>query len=134
LLLLCVLLIVWSPVQLGLVVSNTLAALPVRGATLGLLLVARVVVAAFGIAAGLALLTRRAPALMLARTSLVATAAADLFAYLTPYLVTAPRAMNGSTPPRALATRRCGSRICNDRNACGTRSNDGLVDRLTTTS
>lgn len=85
LLALCVLLGVWGPVELSLVASAALGALPVRGTSLGLLLMIRVGVAAFGLAAGIALFGRRPAALPLARASLVLSTATDVFVYATPY-------------------------------------------------
>ena len=85
LLLLCGLLIVWQPVSLGLVASTALDKLPVRGLPLALVLALRLIVVAFGIAAGIALLGRRAAAVTLAKTSLLASAATDAFVYTTPY-------------------------------------------------
>ncbi len=85
LLVLCVLLLVWGPIELALVASSALAALPVRGLPLGLLIVARVFVAALGLAAGLALAMRSGAAVALARTALVLSAATDTLVWLTPY-------------------------------------------------
>ena len=85
LLLLCLSLVAWGPIELGLVGSSALAALPFRGLPLGLLLVVRVFVAAFGLAAGLALLTRSGPALPMARASLILTGVTNVFVYATPY-------------------------------------------------
>src|SRR5437879_5573393 len=85
LLLLCLLLLIWQPLSLGLVASSALNSLALRGAPLALLLAARVVVAGLGIAAGLALVNRRAGAVAMAKASLAAAAAADLLTYLTPY-------------------------------------------------
>ena len=53
---LCFLLIVYQPFSLALDASSALDALPIRGLTLGLVLGARLIVAAVGVAAGLALL------------------------------------------------------------------------------
>jgi len=86
LLVLCVGLLVWQPVSLALGAAGTLGALAVRGAPAGLALAARLVVAAVGIAAGLALVDRRAGAVTLARSALVLSAAMDLWIYATPYL------------------------------------------------
>jgi hypothetical protein len=85
LLLLCLLLLVWQPVSLGLVASSVLGALTIRGLPLALVLMARVLVAAVGIAAGLALLGRRAGAVTLAKVSLAVSAATDVFVYTTPF-------------------------------------------------
>lgn len=82
---LCALLLAWQPLSLGVTASSALAALPVRGWPLGLVLLMRVGVAAVGIAAGLALVARRPAAVAMAKTSLVLSAASDLFVYLTPY-------------------------------------------------
>ena len=60
-------------------------ALAVRGLPLALVLMMRVLVAAFGIAAGLALLGRRAGAVTMAKVSLAASAATDVFVHTTPF-------------------------------------------------
>jgi len=96
LLVLCVLLLVWQPISLGLVASSVLDALVVRGLPLALVLVVRVVVTAIGIAAGLALLGRRPAAVPMAKASLVASAATDVFVYTTPYFPN--NRMPGDTP------------------------------------
>jgi len=96
LLLLCVLLLVWQPVSLGLVASSVLDALAIRGLPLALVLVARVLAAALGIAAGLALLRRLPAAVALAKLSLVVSAAVDLFVYTTGYFPS--NRMPGDTP------------------------------------
>ena len=85
LLLLCLLLLAWQPISLGLIASSVLGALAIRGLPLALVLVTRVLVAAFGIAAGLALLGRRAGAVTLAKASLAASAVTDVFVYTTPF-------------------------------------------------
>jgi len=82
---LCFLLIVYQPISLALDASSALDALPIRGLTLGLVLCARLIVAAVGVAAGLALLGRRPAAVAFAKGSLVLSAAMDLFVYATPY-------------------------------------------------
>jgi hypothetical protein len=83
--LLCLLLVVWQPLSLGLTASSVLDALPVRGVPLAIVLVVRILVAGLGIAAGLALIGRRPGAVALAKVSLTVSAATDLFVYLTPY-------------------------------------------------
>ena len=85
LLVLCVLLLLWQPLSLGLVASSVLDDLALRGLPLALVILLRVVVAAFGIAAGLALLNRRPGAVAMAKASLIASAATDVFVYATPY-------------------------------------------------
>lgn len=83
--LLCRVLIIWQPLSLALIASSTLNSLSVRGVSLGLVLIGRLLVAAFGVAAGLALWRRRPAALALAKASLLLSAAADVFVYTTPY-------------------------------------------------
>jgi uncharacterized membrane protein len=85
LLVLCALLLVWHPLSLGLTASSVLDRLPVRGLPFALVLMLRLLVTALGIAAGLALLARRGAAVALAKTALIASAATDLFVYLTPF-------------------------------------------------
>ena len=78
-------LIVWGPLELAVVTANALAALSVRGPALAAVIVLRLLVAAFGIAAGLALATRGGrAAVAMARLSLVLSAAVDTLVYLTP--------------------------------------------------
>jgi hypothetical protein len=83
--LLCRVLVLWQPLSLGLVASSALNSLSVRGLPLALVILGRVAVAAFGVAAGLALWRRRPGAVALARTSLLLSAGADVFVYATPY-------------------------------------------------
>jgi hypothetical protein len=85
LLLLCLLLMVWQPVSVGLTASGVLASIALGGFPLVLVLMLRLLVTAFGVAAGLALFSFRAGAVTLARVALLASAATDLFVYLTPY-------------------------------------------------
>lgn len=85
LLVLCALLLVWQPLSLGLIASSVVDSLIVRGLPVALVLLARLVVAGFGIAAGLALAARRESAVALAKASLVLSAAMDVFVYVTPY-------------------------------------------------
>jgi hypothetical protein len=85
LLVLVLLLLVWQPLSLGLVASGVLRSLALRGLPLALILILRLVVVAFGIAAGLALLGRRAAAVTLAKGSMLASAATDVLVYATPF-------------------------------------------------
>jgi hypothetical protein len=85
LLVLCMLLLVWQPISLGLAASSALDALAFRGLPLALVLVVRLLVAALGIGAGLALLARRGAAVAMAKTALLASAFTDLLVYTTPY-------------------------------------------------
>jgi hypothetical protein len=82
---LCFLLIVWQPISFGLVASGLLNRLVIRGWPFALVLTLRVVVTAFGIAAGLALLGRHPAAVSMATASLVASAVTDVFVYTTSY-------------------------------------------------
>ena len=96
LLVLCALLLVWGPISFGLVASNALPALSVRGLPLALILATRVIVTAFGIAAGIALITRQGPAVTMAKVALVLSGATDLVVYGTPYFPS--NRMPGDTP------------------------------------
>lgn len=85
LIVLCLLLIVWQPVIVGLSAARVVDSLAFRGLPAALVLALRLVVAALGVAAGLAILQLRFGALLLARVALVAAAATDVFVELTPY-------------------------------------------------
>ena len=101
LLVLCVALLVWQPLTVGITVSRLLASLAIRGIPLAVVLFTRVLVAGLGVGAGLALLGRRPSAVALARLALAASAATDFFVYLAPY-VPSNRAP-GETPLIVLA-------------------------------
>ncbi len=83
--LLCRVLVLWQPLSLALIASSALNSLSVRGVSLALVIVGRLFVAAFGVAAGLSLQRRRPAAVTMARASLVLSAVADVFVYTTPY-------------------------------------------------
>jgi len=85
LLVLCALLLVWQPLSLGLTIAGLLERLGARGAGLATILLARLVAAGLGIAAGLALSQVRPAAVSLAKTSLVVSAFVDLLVYATPF-------------------------------------------------
>ena len=85
LLLLSRLLIVWSPINVGLSAASAFNALPLRGWPLGVILVARLLVAGLGLSAGLALGGLRPSAVRLAQTALLLAAAMDIVVYTTPY-------------------------------------------------
>ena len=85
LLILCLLLLIWQPIRVGLAVSSSLGRLSILDLPAILVLVARLLVTSVGVAAGLALLGRRPAAVALAKFSLLLSAATDLFVYLTPY-------------------------------------------------
>ena len=76
---------VWQPVSVGLTASGALESIALGGFPLVLVLMLRLLVASFGVAAGLALFGLRAGAVTLARVALIASMATDLFVYLTPY-------------------------------------------------
>src|SRR5436853_2699159 len=84
LLVLCALLLVWGPVSAALLASNALSALSVRGPSLAIVLVAQTLVASLGVAAGTALLTRRGPAVTLAKAALILSTMMDVLVYATP--------------------------------------------------
>jgi hypothetical protein len=85
LLLLCLLLMVWQPLTVGLTASGALGSIAIGGLPVALVVILRLLVAGLGIAAGLALLNRRTSAVSLARAVLIVSAATDVFVYLTPY-------------------------------------------------
>ena len=82
---LCAFLLLWQPLSVGLTASATLDAVLIRGFVAIAILFLRLVVTAVGVGAGLALLGRRPGAVAFARLSLLASAATDLFVYLTSY-------------------------------------------------
>ncbi len=96
LLLLCMLLLVWQPISLGLTAAGALQALPLRGVPLALVLAARLLVTGFGIGAALAVLGRRPAGIPMLRASLVLSAGIDVFVYTTPYFPN--NRMPGDTP------------------------------------
>jgi len=85
LLLLCRVLIVLHPLSLAVTASRAFNALLVRGAPVAIVLVIRLAVVAFGVAAGRALQNLRPDGVALARAALLASAATDVFVYTTPY-------------------------------------------------
>ena len=85
LLLLCRLLVVFHPLSLAATASSALSALPVRGTAVALILILRLIVVGFGMAAGRALQSVQPGAVTLAKAALLASAATDLFGYTTPY-------------------------------------------------
>ena len=85
LLVLCVLLLVWQPINLSLTTAGRLESLSLRGPGFAVVLVARLFAAALGIAAGLSLFQRRPGAVTIAKASLVFSAAVDVLIYATPW-------------------------------------------------
>ena len=85
LLVFCALLLIWQPVSLALTMSGLVDQLSIRGAGLGIILLARLLAAALGIAAGLALFQLKPSAVPLAKASLIFSALVDIVVYATPY-------------------------------------------------
>jgi len=85
LLVFCALLLVWQPLNLGLTIAGLLDRLPMRGLGLAMILLARLLAAGLGIAAGLALFQLRPAATSIAKVSLVVSAIVDVLVYATPY-------------------------------------------------
>jgi hypothetical protein len=85
LLVLCRLLIVGHPLTLAVTAPNALNAVALRGAAVAVVLVVRLLVVAFGVAAGRALQNIRPDGVGLAKTALLLSAATDVFVYTTPY-------------------------------------------------
>jgi hypothetical protein len=85
LLVLSLTLMLWQPVSLGLSASGALEALAVRGWPLLAVIAIRVMVAGFGISAGLAIIGRHPGAIAMAKASLALSATTDVFVYTTPY-------------------------------------------------
>jgi hypothetical protein len=85
LLILCLLLMLVQPVNVGLTAARALDRLAFRGLPAVFVLLLRLLAAALGVGAGRSLLARRSGAVKLAKAALVAGAAADLVVYLTPY-------------------------------------------------
>ncbi len=85
LLVLCALLLVWQPVNLAFTMSGLVDELSMRGAGLGIILLARLMAAGLGIAAGLALFQQAPGAVVIAKASLVFSALIDIAVYATPY-------------------------------------------------
>jgi hypothetical protein len=93
---LCRMLILWHPIIYGLASASAINAIAVRGPSVAFVLVARLLVVAYGIAAGMALQSKRSGAVRLAVTSLSLSAAMDVFVYTTPYFPS--NRMPGETP------------------------------------
>ena len=83
---LAALLLVLQPLSLAFVMSGLIDELSTRGAGLAIILLARLLAAGLGIAAGLSLFQRRPGAVTIAKASLVFSALVDIVAYATPYV------------------------------------------------
>jgi hypothetical protein len=82
---LCALLLVWQPLNLGLTASHAVHVLAIRGLPLALLLAGRIVVAGLGIAAGISILRHAPSAISITKVALLLSAAFDVLVYTTPY-------------------------------------------------
>lgn len=82
---LAILLLVWQPLSLATTMSGLVDELSMRGAGLGFVLLARLLAAGLGIAAGLALFQVKPGAVTLAKASLIVSAAVDVLVYVTPW-------------------------------------------------
>lgn len=76
-------LIIGQPLVLTLTISGALGALSIRGFPLAVLIAARVLVTAFGVAAGLSLTRLRPGAVAMAASALVVAAGADVLTLVT---------------------------------------------------
>jgi hypothetical protein len=85
LLVLCALLLVWQPLNLSLTTAGLVDELSRRGLGLAVILLARLVAAGLGIAAGLSLFQLKPGAVTLAKASLAFSAIIDVIVYATPY-------------------------------------------------
>jgi hypothetical protein len=85
LLVLCVVLLVWQPAQFALAASTAIEAVRVRGAGVVVVLMARLIVTAFGAAAGFAIMRRRQAAIGMTIAALVAIAVVDILVELTSF-------------------------------------------------
>jgi hypothetical protein len=85
LLVLCALLLVWQPLNLGLTMAGLVDELARRGPGLAVILLARLLAAGLGIAAGLSLFQLKPGAVTIAKASLVFSAIVDVIVYVTPY-------------------------------------------------
>ena len=98
----CRLLIVFHPLALAVTASNALGSLSARGTPVALILILRLVVVGFGMAAGRALQQVQPGAVALARAALLASAATDVIVYTTPYFPN--NRVPGDTPLYVAAT------------------------------
>ena len=77
-------LILWQPVIIGLTTAQTLGGLSMRDRHVTVLVLARALAAAFGVAAGLALSRRHRGAVRIAKLSLLVSGVIETIVYLTP--------------------------------------------------
>lgn len=92
----------WHPVVYGLACAAAFNAVSVRGPATAIVIVARLLCVAVGVAAGMALRTRRDTAVTLAMVSLALSASMDAYVFNSPYY---PSNMKpGETPLYVAAT------------------------------
>src|SRR5689334_21481107 len=84
----CVVLLLWQPAQFAVAAVMAMEAVGVRGAAVLVVLTVRLIVTAFGAAAGFAIMRRRQAAIGMTITALVAAAGVDLFVELTSFFPT----------------------------------------------
>ena len=102
LLILSRLLVVFHPLILAVTAAGALGALSVRGTAVALILLFRLSVVGFGMAAGRALQNLQPNAVTLAKAALILSATTDVFIYLTPYFPS--NRLPGDTPLYVAAT------------------------------
>jgi len=88
--------VVGQPILFAFTAASALGALAIRGLPLALLMVARLLVTAFGLATGLAITSRRPAAVTMATVALIVSAAADVFTLTTS--IWPSNRMPGDTP------------------------------------
>jgi hypothetical protein len=88
LIVLCLVLLVWQPLQFALAAAAGIEAVRVRGTAVVLVLLVRGGVTAFGAAAGVAIVRRRQAAIRMSITALIAAAVVAVFVELTPFFPT----------------------------------------------
>lgn len=92
----------WHPALYAWASSSVFNAIAVRGLPVALVMIARFIVVAVGVGAGIALKSKRESAVTFAIASLAASAAVDVFIYTTPYYPS--NRMPGETPLYVAAT------------------------------
>ncbi|HEY7171580.1 MAG TPA: DUF2569 family protein [Vicinamibacterales bacterium] len=84
----CAVLLLWQPAQFAVAAVMAMEAVAVRGAAVLVVLAARLIVTAFGAAAGFAIMRKRQAAIRLTIAVLLAAAAVDVFVELTSFFPT----------------------------------------------
>jgi hypothetical protein len=82
---LCIVLLVWQPVLFARAASTALLAFPVRGSAVAVVLAARLLVTAFGVAAAILIVRRREMAIRVTIAALSAAAVLQVFVELTSF-------------------------------------------------